>query len=260
MTAAARLRVVLLVTFGVALVGSRAANAFTISGLVTAYFASGPVVAGTQVTVTECTDGLQIASTTSDMAGFYSLGVPAGTYDLTVAPPVALSYASFTYRGLSVTADQTLNLELPPHGDPPSYVPMIDNISALAISPAMLVAASEGPSAVSAGSCKTGAIISYSGSRPATTTFTVQRPHAGRRSGRNCVRLTQRTTNCASCRLYIEVGSFTHADDAIGTNHFRFTGRINGRKLPPGPYRLRAVPRNALGNGPAVYESFHVTK
>lgn len=135
----------------------------------------------------------------------------------------------------------------------------IDRISALRISPATLVAAATGGPAVSAKARKTGAIVSYSGSQPATTTFTIQRVVAGRRSGRGCVKPTRHTTKHARCTLYVNVGSFTHTD-TTGANRFRFTGRISGRKLTPGQYRLRAIPRNTAGTGPTVYKSFRVTK
>jgi hypothetical protein len=259
MTVTARLGAVLLATLGLLVAGPQATSATTISGITTAYFESGRVVAGTQITLSECTAGLPVASATSDMTGFYSLSIPAGTYVMAVTPPAAGLFASPAEQPLSVTADQTRNLVLAPHGDPPFYSPAIDRISALRISSAVLVAATEGLSAVSAGSCKTGTVVTYSGSRPATTTFMVQRSLPGRRAGATCVRLTKPTKNHAQCTRYTDVGSFTH-DDVIGMNRFRFTGRVNGRKLAPGAYRLRAVPHNAVGNGPAAYQSFRVTK
>ena len=42
-------------------------------------------------------------------------------------------------------------------------------------------------------------------------------------------------------------GSFTHRGVA-GRNSFRFTGRLAGRKLTPGSYRLVAVAKDAAGN------------
>jgi hypothetical protein len=42
-------------------------------------------------------------------------------------------------------------------------------------------------------------------------------------------------------------GSFTHRG-TTGKNRFRFSGRLRGRKLPPGRYRLRAVATDPAGN------------
>lgn len=44
----------------------------------------------------------------------------------------------------------------------------------------------------------------------------------------------------------MNVGSFTHADLA-GTNRLHFTGRVKGKPLHIGRYRLRALSRNAAG-------------
>jgi hypothetical protein len=40
----------------------------------------------------------------------------------------------------------------------------------------------------------------------------------------------------------VTAGSFTH-HDAGGQNTFKFSGRVGGKKLKPGSYRLRATPR-----------------
>jgi hypothetical protein len=42
-------------------------------------------------------------------------------------------------------------------------------------------------------------------------------------------------------------GAFTHRGKA-GRNRFKLTGRLNGRKLAPGRYRLRAVATDPAGN------------
>ena len=50
------------------------------------------------------------------------------------------------------------------------------------------------------------------------------------------------------CTRYVRVrGSFTH-DGQAGLNRFKFTGRLRGRTLRPGRYRLVAAASNAAGN------------
>jgi hypothetical protein len=46
-------------------------------------------------------------------------------------------------------------------------------------------------------------------------------------------------------------GSFKHIGKA-GTNSFKFTGRLAGKALKPGSYRLVAVARDAAGNASSV--------
>ncbi len=59
------------------------------------------------------------------------------------------------------------------------------------------------------------------------------------------------------CTLLTAIGSFTHVDIA-GANSLHFSGRLKGKKLAAGDYRLQAVARNAAGNGAAVDKSFKI--
>jgi hypothetical protein len=101
-------------------------------------------------------------------------------------------------------------------------------LSRLKLTPAAFRAARRGASVAQAA---TGTTISYSVSAASTTTFTVD--HAvGVSRGRRFIPLH---------------GNFTH-HDVVGTNHFHFTGRIGGRALSPGSYRLNAIPKSATGH------------
>ena len=86
-------------------------------------------------------------------------------------------------------------------------------------------AASRGPSAVAAAAV--GTKVSYTLSEPATSRFRVQRRKGGR---------------------YVMLrGRFKHTG-SMGKNHFKFTGRLRGRKLRPGRYRLVMVAVDAAAN------------
>jgi hypothetical protein len=130
-------------------------------------------------------------------------------------------------------------------------------LRALRISPSAFRAASRGGSVTSAK--KAGAVVSYTDTQAATTTFTVQRPAAGRRQGHACRKPSARNRHGKRCTRYLRVGSFTHAD-AAGGNRFRFTGRVRGHKLGPGRYRLRGIPDNAAGAGPAAAKAFRIKR
>jgi hypothetical protein len=132
-------------------------------------------------------------------------------------------------------------------------------IANLSLNPFSFVAAPSGPSARFAQRPRFGTIVSYSDSQAATTTFTVQRPLPGRLRGNACVKPNKSNRGHRPCTRFMAVGSFTHADVA-GANRFRFTGRVGGRKLRPGSYRLRAVARNAAGVGPPAFKPFHITR
>jgi hypothetical protein len=54
-------------------------------------------------------------------------------------------------------------------------------------------------------------------------------------------------------------GSFRDSDSATGANSLRFSGRLGGRKLAAGRYRLTAIAKDAAGNaGTAKTAKFRI--
>ena len=60
-----------------------------------------------------------------------------------------------------------------------------------------------------------------------------------------------------SCTRYVSIGTFSRSSVA-GFNTFVFSGRLNGRKLPSGRYKLQAVTRTDAGSSSAVSVSFRI--
>jgi uncharacterized delta-60 repeat protein len=151
--------------------------------------------------------------------------------------------------GLTASTTRAITVKAVPPPEPPI-------LRGLAIKPAKFRAARRGGSI----SSKAGARISYSNSRAATTTFTVARVLAGRRSGKRCVAPTARNRGAKRCTRFVGVrGSFTHVDVA-GKNSFRFTGRVRRKALKPGPYRLDARPRAGGQVGKTVSVRFRILR
>ena len=201
-------------------------------------FEYGTSAAFGAATPLQTTAGAGASTVTQDIGGL----TPATTY----------SYRAFGSDGVRQTSlgpTQTfMTLAVAP-----APVAQITN---LALTPAAFVAAGSGPAVAAAAR---GTRIGYDISAAATTTFTVQRPTVGRKKGAGCVRARRRPPKAKRCTRYVRVGAFTHADVA-GKSRFRFTGRVGGRKLKPGAYRLRAVPRNSAGAGRAVTKRFRVKR
>jgi hypothetical protein len=85
-----------------------------------------------------------------------------------------------------------------------------------------------------------GTTVRFRLSQAATVSFTVERLTAGRRlANRRCVVPTRANRTRPRCTRMVTVGTFTRAGRA-GANTTRFDGRIGGRPLPPGAYRLTA--------------------
>jgi hypothetical protein len=120
-------------------------------------------------------------------------------------------------------------------------------------------AAATGASIAVRRAARTGATVSYIASQPGTTTFTVLRSLPGIRGKGNLCLKPKKGQRGAACRRYRSAGVFTHATKA-GANSLHFTGRLRGRKLLAGSYRLQAVPRASAGasGGAAVTVAFRI--
>ena len=119
-------------------------------------------------------------------------------------------------------------------------------LSALAIKPGAFRAGAGGPTVVVKPGSRVGAVVSYQLSVAASVTFVVTHAVPGRRQSVNgkirCVAPTHRTAHAQVCVRVLTVGSFTQAGTAAA-NTFRFSGGINGARLPVGTgYALSATP------------------
>jgi hypothetical protein len=120
-------------------------------------------------------------------------------------------------------------------------------LTAVAFHPAAFSALSKGGSLIGR---TLGTRISYRLSETAAVTFKVQRQRAGRRIRGRCRTATRRNKarSRRKCKLYKSVrGSFKQTGGA-GANSLRFSGRLRGRKLKVGRYRLVAVAVDKAGN------------
>ena len=123
------------------------------------------------------------------------------------------------------------------------------------LSPVAFVAARRGPSLVLNGragdagganmtSITTGTTVSFNLNEDARLGFGVQVPLAGRQGrGKRCVKPTRANRKHRSCTRYRTLKGRFRLNGHIGTNTFRFTGRLNGHKLGAGGYALAVTPR-----------------
>jgi hypothetical protein len=114
------------------------------------------------------------------------------------------------------------------------------SISRPALRPARFRAARRGPAIAAA---PVGTRVRYRLSEPARVRFTVLK---ARLTVRRC-RIHVHASRHRRCIRYRLRGRFTHVG-AAGVNSFRFRGRVKGRRLPPGRYRLVSRAIDASGN------------
>jgi hypothetical protein len=151
--------------------------------------------------------------------------------------PTALGVAHATLTVISSTGQSLPTFSLSGTGvAPQASAP--PRLSPLTLSASTFHAAHSGASAMSAAAEPTGTFVIYSDSQAATTEFVVERSVRGR---------------------FRKLGGFTHTDDA-GTNALRFTGRIGGRALAAGSYRLSASAQSAGGSSAVRTATFQITR
>jgi hypothetical protein len=93
---------------------------------------------------------------------------------------------------------------------------------------------------------KRGTRFRYRLSEAARVTFTISRKTTGRRVGKSCRTATRKNRNRRRCSRYVTAGTFTKSARR-GLNRTAFTGRLRGRKLKPGSYRVSAVAKDKAG-------------
>ncbi len=114
---------------------------------------------------------------------------------------------------------------------------------------------------VTGGRGRGGARVAYRLSEEATVEFRAQRARTGRRAGRRCVAPTRRNGSRPRCLRHVTVPGRVVDDGQPGANRVHFDGRVDGRTLPPGRYRLGAVAIDAAGNASVErYRPFRVVR
>ncbi len=157
-----------------------------------------------------------------------------GTWDLVVSDDSPGGTGSVASIDLVLCGPSSL-----PAQDRAETVPQTaPRLSSLMISPSRFRASSEGASISRQGKdAPIGTVVSYTDSQSAHAKLSVFKKAPGRKFRGRCVSLRQSNRGNANCMRHRWRGSFTHRDVA-GRNALRFSGRINGKKLGPGVYKL----------------------
>jgi hypothetical protein len=179
--------------------------------------------------------GVQELNIPLSAAGVAALEAHAGTLAVSVLETTAVGF----YK-----EQKTVSLTLT------APVPVV---SGLKISPRSLTAASSG-------AIRKGASVGYVDTQAAKTVFVVIKRELGVVRGGVCGNPPRRVSgHTRSCRRWVTVGSFSHADKQ-GANRFHLTGRVDGHRLAAGSYRLQATPAFGGFTGETVSASFAVRK
>jgi hypothetical protein len=196
--------------------------------------------------------GVQHLSGASDQAVSAALtGLsPSTTYHFRVIATAA--------DGTATGGDQTFTTAASPPGTGGDGTSARAAASRLTLAPRRFRGASRGP-ATKPAKVSVGTTVSYRLNIGARVRFTVARLLPGRRArGGRCVKPTRQNRGARKCTRRVRVrGSFTRTGGA-GPNRFRFMGRVGGRKLKPGDYRLLATPTANGVRGRATSARFRI--
>jgi hypothetical protein len=193
---------------------------------------------------------------------FFRVPAPSPRIPTGTNPPGTTSSNPST--STSSTNPTTPSNSLTPNSTPaPSgrgLVAELDELSDETIAPAAFRAAPHGASVIAATS-RYGTTVTYTLNAAATVRFTVVKVESGRdSSSRRCMRPTQANFSAHTCTLFVTLpGSFTSAGNA-GTDHFGFTGRLDGDKLAAGDYRFMATPMTGGKTGLTTSTAFRIIK
>jgi hypothetical protein len=138
--------------------------------------------------------------------------------------------------GTATSADATFTTNSPSSPPPPPVAKAA--LSALRISPPRFKAAARGATFAKA---KTGATVTYAMSGAGAVKLRAYRGVRGVRVGARCVAKSRRHRTGRACTRYVAVGKAISRASAAGSNRMRFSGRIGGKKLRPGRYRLQSL-------------------
>jgi hypothetical protein len=212
-------------------------------------------------------DDVELAYNTNDLGdqiGFYSGDLPVGTtraYDGEAFPDYKLDVVATLTNDSPPPATDPAGAGALPAGASRATAPKLTRLS---LSPGSFAAARSGSSTRSTSLRGFGARVRYRVDRAASVRFSVQRVSTGRRTGRGasarCVRPTNANRSAPRCTRYVAIGSFSKSARAGAVTSFTFTGRLGGRALERGSYRLTATARSGSVVGNSLARTFRIVR
>jgi hypothetical protein len=131
----------------------------------------------------------------------------------------------------------------------PVPAPAPGQIQSLAVKPSRFRAGNVAGAVVSRrkkAAAPIGTTVTYSLSAAGTVGFSVERGVDGRRVGKTCQKKTAANGSRKRCTLFKPIKGGLSVSGIAGSNAFKFSGRIGGKSLKPGSYRLTAAAGGSL--------------
>jgi hypothetical protein len=135
-------------------------------------------------------------------------------------------------------------------------------VSKVTLSNPVFIPASSGPSATGAQKHPIGTTISFNLETAATVHFAVSRAGPGHKLKRHgkttCVKASKHNRRKPPCTVYSQLNGSFALNGVAGINSIHFSGRLAGRKLKPGNYRLTITAIAAKKKGRSTSVAFRI--
>lgn len=203
-----------------------------------------PVQAGDRIGL--ASDQVQLAYETfnvGDRIGFFGDNLPLAAIDTTDGEPFP-EFKLDVSATVQTPPDQPGAVTNPPAAAVPYPLPA-PRLQRLSVAPSTFAAARNGATTRRTPRRGIGTKVSYRVDIASSLRFTVQRVLVGRRTSRSraarCAASTPARRRFSACMRYVTVRGGFSQTARPGANSFYFMGRLNGRRLKPGRYRLLAT-------------------
>jgi hypothetical protein len=182
--------------------------------------------------------GLDIDPATGEAYAALEVGGSSGLYRIDLTTGAAASIGPIGDGSVDFGA-LTIGPQLPTPPTPSTPDPKLEKLS---LKPAAFRAAGAAK-AKATGSAKkpaVGTTVAFTISAAATVAFTVERKTLGRKVGKKCLKKTAGNAGRKPCVIWKALkAGFSHSGVA-GPNSLRFNGKLGGKALAPGGYKLAA--------------------
>lgn len=182
--------------------------------------------------------GLDIDPASGEAFAVFTVAGASGLYRVNLTTGAATLVGKIGSGAISFAS---LSIDPPPVIGPPPPPPAEPKLESLSLRPRAFATVNAGGAILSkARRAPVGTTVRYVLTAAATPSFSVERKGFGRKIGKACKKQTPGNRERKPCPIFKRLeGGFTHSG-AAGANSFRFTGRIGGKALKPGAYRLVA--------------------
>ena len=186
-------------------------------------------------------------------------GAPCTVIAGTMSQTYVLTAADVGHRmRVEETATNARGSSAPVASSQTAIVKALPRLTALTVGARVFSAAREGPSVTQKRTV--GTKVHFQLNVSATVRFRIEVRSGGRKGGLHCDAPSPKNRTGARCTRWVMLTDAFSVNGRAGENDFRFSGRLGGRRLAAGAYRLTATPAASGVTGAAQSTTFTIRR